>query len=400
MQQAFGPGSRKPGRIAGQYPGGVREFLEGGPRLWNSRKDLTDAEAAGLWSFSLGEAEARLEYAEKVGWEVLTPGCPKYPKLLAHIPNPPAVLYGKGELPDLDRTLSVAVVGARKPLPVTEEAAGSFGYQLALAGACVVSGGAKGVDAAALTGAMRAPGAKLVSVLPVSLDGGSPQMNFRLRQAILERGGALLTEYFSQKSPVHGTFPLRNRLITGLSRGVVILQTAGKGSGGMLYAASALEQDRDVFVYPGPEGAEEFAGSRKLLAEGAKAVTSGEDVLAEYGGPERKAPARKVPAGKAPLKPKGPEERESSPELDALFAQMVLGPGGENPAPGLRLEDVGAGLAPAARRVWEALGPEPRSVLQLEEATGMEASALFGVLTELELDGLARSYPGKRYARA
>ena len=154
MQQAFGAGSPLPWRIHRSVPGGVEAFYQGGPRLWNSLGGIREQEAAALFSFSLEEAQAQLEHALKVGWEVLTPACEEYPQALTHIYDPPAVLYGKGKLPDMDSRPALAVVGARKATPETQEKAREFGYQLALGGAVVVTGGAVGVDAAVALGAM------------------------------------------------------------------------------------------------------------------------------------------------------------------------------------------------------------------------------------------------------
>lgn len=374
MQQAFGPGSPKPFKIHGQYPGGVKEFCQGGPKLWNTRHDLSDKEAVTLRDFSVSQAQARLEYAEKVGWQVLTPGCEKYPPLLAHISDPPAVLYGKGTLPNWDDCLPVSVAGSRKAIPESLEAARRIGYQLAAGGACVVSGGADGVDAAALTGAMTLPGARVVSVLPVSLDSSYVMKNAGLRRSICERGGALLTEYFAQPAPLHGTFPTRNRLITGISRGVVLIQAARK-SGTMLYAGHAVDQNRDVFVYPGPEGDARFAGGRELIADGAIPVVCGEDVLAEYGGALQTG-------------------RE---KVTYLFEDLQ--PAAKEPEAAALLTDAAATLSPQELSVLEALGREPLSVAQLEERCGLSTSVLFGILTALELDGFAESLPGKRFKR-
>lgn len=109
LQQAFGPGSRKPARLASQYAGGVQEFCQGGPKLWNSRRDLTDREAAALRDFSVSQAEARLEYAQKVGWTVLTPDCEGYPELFSELsfqsaqaPQRVAAVEGSGRAPVLD----------------------------------------------------------------------------------------------------------------------------------------------------------------------------------------------------------------------------------------------------------------------------------------------------------
>lgn len=374
LQKAFGAGSKKPAKIAGQYRGGVQEFCEGGPKLWNSRRDLTDRETIALQGFSAAQAEARLEYAEKMGWQVITPECEKYPELLRNISDPPAVLYLRGELPDLSATLSIGVAGSRHALPQYEDAAGKIGYQLSAGGACVVSGGALGIDAAALTGALGIPGSRPISVLPGSLDSAYIAKNAKLRQMICSHGGVLVSEHFSLQNPERGDFPVRNRLITGLSRGVVLIQAAKK-SGTMLYASHAVDQNRDVFVYPGAEDDPKFAGSRELIADGAKAVTCGEDVLAEYS---------------------GAEQPKNAPVVD-LFENLPSKP--RQPEPQPMLADIGENLSAQARQVIRVLGREPLSVAQLEEATGLSAAALFGVLTELELEGLVESMPGKRYVR-
>lgn len=377
MQQAFGAGSKKPQRIFSQYAGGVQEFCQGGPKLWNTRRDLTDRETAALRDFSVSQAEARLEYAEKVGWQVLTPECEKYPELLRNISDPPAVLYLTGELPDLDRVLSIGIAGSRHAKPPYVDAARKIGYQLAAGGACVVSGGAIGVDAAALTGALGIPGSRPISVLPVSLDSAYITQNARLRSLIRAHGGVLVSEHFSLRNPEKGDFPVRNRLITGLSRGVVLIQAARK-SGSMIYASRAVDQNRDVFVYPGPGDSSEFAGSRDLIADGAKIVTCGEDILAEYGDrpPERPAP-----------------------QFPGLFSELVSHRPPEPREPAAALNDPGEQVSPQARQVLKALGREPVSVAQLEKATGLSASSLLGLLTELEVEGLAESLPGKRYLR-
>lgn len=377
LQQAFGAGSPKPMKLHRQYPGGVKEFCLGGPKLWNSRRDLSDKEAVALRDFSVSQAEARLEYAEKLGWRVITPGCGEYPPLLMHISDPPAVLYGKGTLPDWETALPISIAGSRKAAPESLEAARRIGYELAAGGACVVSGGADGVDSAALSGAITLPGAKAVSILPVSLDSNYVLKNAGLRRSICERGGALLTEYFGQPAPLHGTFPVRNRLITGISRGIVLIQAAQK-SGTMLYAGHALDQNRDVFVYPGPEGDSRFAGGQELLADGAIPVKCGEDVLAEYG------EAR-------------PKQRE---RVTYLFEDLAPKEEAPEEAPkAAALADAAEQLSPGEAAVLDALCKTPLSVAELEARTGLPTGQLFSILTTLELEGLAESLPGKRYLR-
>ena len=377
LQQAFGPGSRLPCELGRRFVGGVEEFYQGGPKLWNAMAFITDQQAATLFSFSLGEAEAQLEHAEKVGWWVVTPECEKYPEPLRNISDPPAVLYGKGELPDWQSRPAIAIVGALKALDVSVEAARKIGCQLACGGAPVISGGALGIDTAALTGAMSVLG-PVVSVLPVDL--GSPYLNknMALRRDILEKGGALVCEYFMQRQPSLGGFQVRNRLITGLGCGVVLIQAAAK-SGTMIYAKHALDQNRDVFVYPGPAGAPEYAGSQGLLRDGAKAVTCGEDVLEEYSTRFAIAPSDIFQAGS---------------EYDGLFDDIPL------PVPEVAMGDPGLegdGLSPEEERVLGAFAGETLTVPQLGERTGLGPGALLSLLTGLELDGRVESVAGRRY---
>ena len=126
LQHAFGAGSPMPWRLHQRIPGGVEGFYRGGPRLWNSLPEINDQAAAALYSFSLAEAQAQLEYAIKVGWRVITPGSPKYPVALQNIYDPPAVLYGKGTLPDVDQVINRGAAHVHAHLPFLD------GYKLFL----------------------------------------------------------------------------------------------------------------------------------------------------------------------------------------------------------------------------------------------------------------------------
>ena len=296
LQHAFGEGSPMPWRIHRSLPGGVEEFFQNGPRLWNSLEVIREKDAAALYSFSLEEAQAQLEYALKVGWQVLTPESENYPIALKNIFDPPAVLYGKGRLPNVDLHPAIAVVGARKAKKESVEKGKEFGYQLAIGGAIVITGGAVGIDAAVTLGAMSGEG-PIVSVLPVALNSPYVSQNAFLRESIVEKGGALVSEYFSQQSPGYGTFQARNRLVTGLSCGVLLIQAARK-SGTSMYATHAKNQNRDVFVCPGPKDDPAFAGGWDLIADGAKAVECGEDIF------------RRIPQPLPQVSPGDPSVRE------------------------------------------------------------------------------------------
>lgn len=373
MQQAFGAGSPLPWRIHRSVPGGVEAFYQGGPRLWNSLGGIREQEAAALFSFSLEEAQAQLEHALKVGWEVLTPACEEYPQALTHMYDPPAVLYGKGELPDMDSRPALAVVGARKATPETQEKAREFGYQLALGGAVVVTGGAVGVDAAVALGAMSG-GGPVVSVLPVALNSPYLSKNHFLRQSILEKGGALLTEYFAQQTPGFGTFQVRNRLITGLACGVLLLQAA-----------------IPVLADPGlPALSQAQAAVLAALTDTPQAVAQ----LEEAAG----LPAGQLLGALTELELLGLAQSHQGKR----YSRLLSPDGGYSPPAGRGRAPAAGEASPVAKgqeNVLAALTDTPQTVAQLEEATGLPAGQLLGALMELELLGQARSHQGKRYSR-
>lgn len=279
LQGCLGPGSSVPLQVLEQFPGGAEGLFQGGPKAWASLPELRGKDFQALGSFSLAEAQERLSKALDAGWQVITLEDAAYPRALANIYNPPPVLYVQGRLPDFSTLPAVAVAGSRRPLSQSVAAARHFGIQLAESGMIVVGGVAPGIDARVMESAIETSD-KVVCVLPVDLDSSYPVDTQELRQRILRRGGALVTEHFSWPKPVHGSFHLRNRLITGLSFGVVLIQAAMR-SGTIMYANLASEQGRDVFVYPGPAGAAEYQGSQALLDEGAFQVWNAQDVLVQ-----------------------------------------------------------------------------------------------------------------------
>ncbi|WP_304432715.1 DNA-processing protein DprA [Acutalibacter muris] len=364
-QQAFGPGSGTPWHIYKSFPGGLEGFYRAGPRCWNRLDYVSEVQTESLAVCTAEEAMARLEYALRLGWQAVTPECEQYPQELRNISDPPAVLYIKGAEPRGLTGPKVAVAGARKALPESLDAARSIGYQLATAGGVVVTGEAVGVDAGVMEGVIAA-GGRAICVLPVDLSSPYMAKTAHLRRRVLEQGGALMTEYFSQRSPAQGGFQLRNRLITGLCPKVVLIQAAEK-SGTMIYARHAAGQGRRLYVFPGPEGAGEFAGSRRLLREGAVPVYSGSEVLGTDRAIAMEAPtAVKSPEGEPPKKQGLPERQELSLEQQAVLAQLEEG---------------------------------PHTVDELTEGCGMDPGKLLRLLTRMEMQGLIESAPGRRYSR-
>ncbi|MDP2647836.1 MAG: DNA-processing protein DprA [Candidatus Yanofskybacteria bacterium] len=206
---------------------------------------------------------------------------PDYPELLSHIYNPPSQLYYRGNIAIL-KNPCLGVVGTRKLSSYGEEVTRFIVNDLVRAGLTIVSGLALGIDAVAHDAALEA-GGLTIAVLGSGVDDQSiyPRTNLRLSEKIIARGGLIISEYPEGSKPRQFTFPMRNRIISGLSRGVVVIE-ADKQSGALITARCALEQNRDVFAVPGSIFAPRSTGPNILMGRGAKAVLSAADILEEY----------------------------------------------------------------------------------------------------------------------
>lgn len=259
-------------------------------------------------------------------------------------------------------------------------------YRLAGAGTVIVSGGALGADQAALEGALQAKG-KTIAVLGGGADVDYPPNFAGMRKRILENGGAVLSEYPPATKPYRGNFPVRNRIISGLSRGVLVIE-APKHSGALITAGLALEQNRDVFALPGSVRSEASFGTNQLIKDGAKPVTCPEDILEEYaytyaysGSAEKDEIAlTKIegasPSGQNPVRP--PNHRIELPKAP----------------PAIREEELSA----CAVKLYQAMSWEPAYLDILAEEAGLSAAQALQAVTELELSGIIQSYSGRRYA--
>ena len=230
---------------------------------------------------SLDRANDILEACSRLGVEILTLQDAAYPQRLTHIYDPPSVLYVKGRLPWIDEQCAVAIVGTRRATPYGIKMGRRLGYEIARAGGLVVSGLAEGVDAAGAEGALRG-GGSCVGVLGTAIDVIYPKKNAALF-ADVAAAGALVSEYPPGAPVMKMTFPMRNRILAGLSCGVTVIE-APERSGALITAARAAEFGRDVFVVPGNADAVNCQGSNALIRDGAKAVSCGWDVLSEYTG--------------------------------------------------------------------------------------------------------------------
>ncbi len=228
---------------------------------------------------NLKEAENILKATHNMGAEVIVYDDIRYPDMLRSIPNPPYVLYMKGEIMNWDRILGIGIVGTRTCTEYGIKATKMIAEDLAACGVTIISGMARGIDSVAQETALSVSN-KTIAVLGCGLDVVYPSENKKLMDKIAENG-TIISEYPPKTGPDRHNFPWRNRIISGLSRGILVAE-APKKSGALITADYALEQGRDIFAVPGSIFKPESEGANRLLASGAKAVISAKDILDEY----------------------------------------------------------------------------------------------------------------------
>ena len=216
-------------------------------------------------------------FCENNGVAILTTADSNYPLQLKNIQNPPSVLYVKGTLPDTDK--AVGVVGSRKSTSYGLKVAGTFAQDLALAGLTIISGGARGIDTAAHKGALKANG-KTIAVLGCGIDVIYPYENADLFKQI-SKIGAIITEFPPGAEPLAKNFPARNRIISGFSQGILVVEAARK-SGAMITAEFAIDEGREVYCIPGSIFSPTSVGTHSLIKQGAKLVQRPEDILEDF----------------------------------------------------------------------------------------------------------------------
>jgi DNA processing protein len=311
---------------------------------------LSSEVLARLQSDALAPLVARaLAWAAEPGHRIVTLADDDYPKLLLEIPDPPALLFAAGRVELLARP-ALAIVGSRNATPQGEANASAFAKSLSASGLTIISGLALGIDAAAHRGGLAAAGST-VAVLGTGIDVVYPQRNAALAAQIVEQG-LLLSEFALGTAPAAHNFPRRNRLISGLARGCLVVEAA-LASGSLITARAAAEQGREVFAIPGSIHSPLAKGCHALIKSGAKLVESADDVLAELAGFR--------PSGYAAT------TKQQPPPPDAgLLAHM---------------------------------GHDPVDVDSLCSRAGMSAEQVSSELLRLELDGRVTALPGGLYQR-
>lgn len=313
------------------------------------------------------KAGQELERVKAIGGDILILDDGSYPSHLREIADPPITLYVRGDWQGCFELPGVAVIGSRMCSTYGENAAEMLSRDLASRGICIISGLARGIDTAAHKGALRG-GGRTVAVLGTGIDAVYPKENTRLVREILDSGGALVSQFPLGTPPLKDNFPYRNRIISGLSLGVLIVE-ATERSGSLITARLATEQNREVMAVPGNITSRNSIGTNYLIKAGAKLVQQWQDVVAEL--------PSEVAANILP--PKIEEEPSDKPR------------GTEAPPADLKENE---------KKVWQQLSAdEPVHIDVLMVSSGLSFGDLNAALVSLDIRDLIRVLPGKHYAR-
>lgn len=379
LHHAFQPGSTKPKSIINRFKT-VKDFYNAGSNVWSQMRFLNEKDVLLLSSYSIPQAAATLSYCESMGISVITPENKEYPVNLWNIPDPPTVLFVKGIMPDFNNCLSIAVVGSRKTSDLCLKTANRISYELSENGVVVVSGGAVGIDTEAHKGAMLSC-TPTVAVLGCGLEFPYLMENELLRQKIVRKGGALITEYPPSMGVTKGTFQARNRIISGLCNGTLIV-SAEKKSGTMITARRAAEQNRDIFAVPGNPELPISEGPNALIKNGATAVTKAQDILDFY----------KYAASEKP-------KDEITETLEITFDDILK----KETKPELKTDQKDKiiseySLEGNCEKLIRALSTEEKHISELVRITGLTSGEILSAITELEIFDLVVTFSGQRYA--
>ncbi|MEG1886918.1 MAG: DNA-processing protein DprA [Oscillospiraceae bacterium] len=278
LQQVLGYASDKLPIILRHF-GDAKGFYEASDDKKIEYGALNSLQAERLHKISSNKISDVIRQCEKTDITPVTPDSVKYPRALLNIADPPAVIYCRGAMPNVDDEVTIGIVGPRRASSQGLKISFQMAYSLGLANCIIASGGARGVDAMAHNGALEAA-AKTIAVMGCGLNADYLKCNEKLRERIV-LNGCIISEYTPETLPFPWNFPVRNRLISGISKGVVVTE-AGVRSGALITASHAAEQGKDVFVVEGNPELAQYEGSAKLIEDGAVPLSSPGRILAEY----------------------------------------------------------------------------------------------------------------------
>ncbi|MBD5134062.1 MAG: DNA-protecting protein DprA [Clostridiales bacterium] len=391
--------------LAGQSAIRVLEYF-GTPELVHAADEeayrlvggLPDAAIRSLMNKSLDLADEILGDCDRLGIRLLTLQDATYPERLKAIHQPPMVLYWKGRQFAFDEELAIAMVGTRRATPYGVQAASKLSAELTRQGALIVTGMAEGIDASAVRGALKV-GGPVVSVLGGGIDRVYPWYHKDL-YADVAAVGALISEYPPGTEPKGANFPIRNRIISGLSMGVIAVES-GRSGGTLLTVGHALDQDREVFAVPGPIDAPESEGTNRLIQEGAaKLILGADDVLCEF--------SERFPSKLRPVRELSPEARAQRLEGAAIVPEYREPRGTKEKPPKedkddmvyLCWSDCKDKLTDDQRELLLALDGGVVQADDLVERTQIPARRVLSALTLLQIQGYVTEESGKRFRAA
>jgi DNA processing protein len=351
---------------------------------------ITKRQLEKLKAYSLEDAKKIYDTAISKGWKIVTPSSEYYPEQLLSLQNLPLVLYVDGNVEVLKNDLCISVVGARKASDYGKGVARALSSALAETGFTIVSGGALGVDSAAHQGALDEE-KPTICVLGCGLGTNYLMENEPLRQEIV-KNGAVITEFAPYVTASRVTFPLRNRIISGISLGTIVVE-AGERSGSLITARLALEQGKDVFAVPGDLASSSFLGTNNLIRNGATPIFSPNDILESY--------YSKYYEKLGNVKPFPNDEiiRRTQKYLTNQNTKIsrVVETVKQEKKPVATKKTAPDYLTDNAKKVYDFLNTDPKHIDEIINNCGLSTDKTLSAVTELEIYGLVQQLSGRRY---
>lgn len=374
------------------YFGSIEELYESNFLQRQMCEKLTPKMLERMDNITLDNAYSVIEHCDMNDWRVVTFEDEMYPKKLKDIKNPPAVLYVSGKMPDLNSRLSIGVVGTRNASPYAIECARVLSKGMARCGTVIVSGGARGIDSASHLGTLQADGDTIV-VLGCGLASSYLRHDIDLKNQ-LQKNATILTEYPPKTVATRYTFPQRNRIISGLSDGVLVVEAAKK-SGTLITAKCAKEQGRQLFAIPASILDYKFEGTNKLIFEGAKVVVNTESIVSEFEN-EYSTLDLSMLASNFELIEDKYEKRTLKAENDEnLTFENVT----EHRQNKIQIDQKSQELSGTQKAIFDSLTDEFEEIAVIAKRASVEIKDALVAFTMLEINGLVEAGMGKRYKR-
>jgi len=370
--------------------GSVEKLYDSNLIEWKMSPALNPKQIDKLSKYTLDDVRDIINICDENSWSIITYDDELYPSLLKEISNPPAVLYADGTLEGFDSLASIAIVGTRRASTYALKAAHIMAKGFALCGGAVISGGALGVDSAAHKGALEA-GGKTYAVLGCGFGSDYLMENEELRRRIVDSGGALISEFPPQTPATKYSFPMRNRIISGISLGTLVVE-AGVKSGSLITASFAAEQNRDIFAIPASIFDSKFLGTNLLIDDGAIVATSPAVIVNHYAERYETLKSESIMDVKD-LAEIGDSLKKVTPKKDQIdFNSMPRDRVIRNDLSNKALD-----LPPNEKAVYNALSDDFSGVEEIAQRTEMDLNEVLSSLTLLEMKKLIISASGRRY---